>query len=277
MDLQFARPVALLPPLPRTQMSRSQLFPEIPAFSNFNNLTLKTVYHPVPGDWWFVVADIEGSTVAIKGGRYRDVNTLWAACIAAAQNAMGRIDFLYVFGGDGATLLVPPENFEVVSSALDGVRTMAMVNYDMCLRVGAVSVATVRDEGRGVEVARYREGDELRIARYQLFDERSTAMFRGGGITLAENLIKADPQIYGIWADPKNAADLTGLSCRWKPLPVLKRQIVSLLVSAREAPSVAIFERVLKDLNEILGSDIESANPINGSQLGYKSLNEVPR
>ena len=41
----------------------------------------------VPDSWSVVVADVKGSTEAVRMGRYRDVNLAGAACIAAVRNA----------------------------------------------------------------------------------------------------------------------------------------------------------------------------------------------
>lgn len=256
-------------------MSRPTMFEEIDAFSSFNNLTHEAVYERVPEDWWVVVADIAGSTAAIESGRYRDVNTLGAACIAAAQNAMDRTDFPYVFGGDGATLLIPPERFDAVARGLDGVRRMALEQFGMTLRVGAVAVSDVTASGHAVEVARYQESDELEIANDRVFADRCVAMFRGGGITVAEKLIKGDPERYEVPDDPANEADLTGLSCRWKPVPSQRGTILSILVTATSADAPGTLARLLERLDEILDGDMANANPIQVSKMGYKSVMQL--
>lgn len=53
-----------------------------------------------------MVTDVRGSTGAIEDGRYRDVDALGVASIIALCNALPELDLPYVFGGDGATLLV---------------------------------------------------------------------------------------------------------------------------------------------------------------------------
>jgi hypothetical protein len=67
-----------------TALIAANAFQEIPVFRSFNDLTADAHYRLIPEDWWVVVADIEGSTQAIEAGRYKDVNTVGAACIVAA-------------------------------------------------------------------------------------------------------------------------------------------------------------------------------------------------
>ena len=55
------------------------------------------------------LSDIVRSTAAIAAGRYKAVNTAAAAVIAAVANALGDEDFPFVFGGDGASIALPPE------------------------------------------------------------------------------------------------------------------------------------------------------------------------
>ncbi len=61
----------------------------------------------VPDDWVIVIGDIEGSTEQVEG-RYKSVNLVGAAVIAAVLNALPDLDIPFVFGGDGAALVVPP-------------------------------------------------------------------------------------------------------------------------------------------------------------------------
>ncbi len=84
-------------------MATDNFFHELEHFSDFNDLTKDEHFVKAPSDWKVIVADIKESTKAIEAGRYKDVNTLGAACIVAAQNAMNKADFPYVFGGDGAS------------------------------------------------------------------------------------------------------------------------------------------------------------------------------
>jgi len=63
-------------------------------------------YRRVPDDWFIVTCDLRDSTKAIGAGLYQDVNLIGAACISATKTAIP-YDFPFVFGGDGASLLLP--------------------------------------------------------------------------------------------------------------------------------------------------------------------------
>lgn len=242
-------------------MDTSRFYLDLPAFKDFKEVVSDKPFRPLPEDWVVIVADIQGSTKAIEEGRYKDVNTLGAATIVAAQNAMKKVDFPFVFGGDGATLLVPPGAFDAVASGLDGVRALARDKFKMTLRVGAVKVSELRAAGHRVEVG-----------KLELFAGKTMASFRGGGLSKADALVKGDPARYAVPERPVHHADLTGLSCRWKPIPAENGRILSLLVSARGPDPDAVLETVLQGLDSVLDGDAVSANPVHTSNMSYKSL-----
>lgn len=245
-------------------MATENFFQDLPSFSNFNELTQDSHFRHLPEDWKVIVADIRDSTKAIESGRYKDVNTLGAAAIVAAQNAMGKSDLPFVFGGDGATLTIPPGFTDRVTSALDGVRALAREKFDMSLRVGLVEVAEL-----------YKEGYAIEVAKFRLFANKTIAMFRGSGFSKAEEMIKKNPKRYSIGENQKHASDLNGLSCRWQPIPSKKGKILSLLVSARSKAPKATYEQILRKLDSILNGNIETANPVHSSDMRYKSLSQV--
>ena len=243
-------------------MDSNDFYAELPAFPKFSEVTGDKPFRPLPADWKVIVADIEGSTQAIEAGRYKDVNTIGAAAVAAAQNAMDKRDFPFVFGGDGATLVVPPASFEKVAAALDGVRHLAREKFGMTLRVGAVEVAELYSEGLKVEVA-----------KFELFAGRAIASFRGGGLSRADAKVKGDPSRYAVPERAEHRSDLTGLSCRWKPIPSEKGVILSILIGAREeAGSQAVYDKVLKRLDAIFNGDLFNANPVHLSTMSYRSV-----
>ena len=147
-----------------------------------------------------------------------------ASCITAVLNTHGDIDLPFVFGGDGATMLVPGHVKAQVSSALVNVRELALNEFNMQLRIGFVAIGEVRKAGR-----------DVLVARYQISTGNSQAMFSGGGIELADQLIKADT-LCDYFAVPDCQAsgppDLTGLSCRWQPLKSSKGKMICLLIQA---------------------------------------------
>ncbi len=102
-----------------------------------------------------VLGDIKGSTEAARAGRYKEVNLVGAACITATLNVTGDLDLPYAFGGDGATVLIPPEVRDGVVAALRRTRRLARDGFALELRVGLVAIEELRRRGRRVLVAKH--------------------------------------------------------------------------------------------------------------------------
>src|SRR5580704_18967144 len=90
----------------------------IPVFRGFTSLMEPALYARLPDDWSIGVADIVESTRAIAGARYKAVNMAGAAVIAAVTNALEGREFPFVFGGDGASFAVAPDDLERAREAL---------------------------------------------------------------------------------------------------------------------------------------------------------------
>jgi hypothetical protein len=231
----------------------------IPLFSNFAEFTEDRHYQSVPRDWHVVLTDVKGSTKAIEAGRYKDVNRVGAAAIVCAQQGMGGRELPYVFGGDGATFLVPPGFLDGVCSRLASLKALSERAFGLGLRVGVIGVAEVLEGGAKIE-----------LARFELAGGRSIAIFRGGGLTAAEAKIKGDEARYGLNAAPLGEADLDELSCRWSAVPASRGVSVSLLVQARGGDAPQVYQRVLAGLNEVIEHGLEAANPIQRSSMSYR-------
>lgn len=204
----------------------------------------------VPDDWCVVVADIKGSTKAIEAGRYKDVNMISATAITAALNAAGREGVAYIFGGDGATLLVPPSLVFPVACALHGTRDMALDTFALDMRAGIVPVSELRAQGAEVRVAK----TEIAKGVYQ-------AALSGEGITLAETLVKGldtghkyDIAVLFSAAEmDEHPADFTGLECRWQPLHTRNGIDLAVIVQARRGDAESVYNEVLAGIERICG------------------------
>ena len=243
----------------------TDFYASIPPFDDFNTLTEAAHYRRVPSDWWVLLTDVRGSTAAIEAGRYKDVNRVGAAAIVCAQAALGGADFPYVFGGDGATLLAPPEAKEAVAQALAVLARHAKRRFQLELRVGAVPVAEAEAQGGVIEVG-----------RFALAGGRCTAVFRGGGLTEAERLIKGDER-WAVKTVERGQPDLDDLSCRWNAVPALKGCAASLLVLARGEDPASVYCQMLKLINGVLDQGIAGANPIQRGAMRYRSWWECAR
>lgn len=211
--------------------------PDAPLVSSLGEWTATGRYASVPDDWHIVITDVEGSTRAIAEGRYKQVNAVGVASIVAVANACGGDAFPFVFGGDGATLAMPPEWLDKAIATLEGLRARTLRNTGLRLRVGAVSVGQVR-----------RAGGDVRLAWREMPAGFRLALFSGGGLTVAEALVKAGRQEAPSHAEVAPPVSVEGLECRWNDIPSRHGRIMSLLVRPRGhdlshlAPLLALLE-----------------------------------
>lgn len=235
--------------------SESKSFYEkLAPFSRFSEVTEIDHYRELPADWWVVVTDIAGSTKAIEENRYKDVNLLGASSIIAVLNQLKGKEVPFVFGGDGATILVHSDDIEVIRPALVGAQRLARDVFSMELRIGAVPVSVINGLGAHVQVAKFAISEKSKIAA-----------IRGGGLQVAERLVKdnsPENKKYRVVADESlPAADFDGLSCRWNPIKAQTGEIMSLLVLAKEGPdSSAVYRETLRYLESVL--DPSESKPV---------------
>lgn len=242
-----------------------RFYRDLDSFDDFAQVQDLDRYAPAPDDWTVVLADIRGSTKAIREGRYKDVNMIGAACITAVLNVVGEVEVAYVFGGDGATLLVPQALLPEIRAALLKTKNLAKTGFGLDLRVGAVSLPAIRDAGHDVLVAKFRlsQGNYL-------------AMFNGGGIALADRLVKSDSAANSyLFAETGDGdePDLDGLSCRWEPLKAQRGVMVSLLVQplgSDRRDVAAVTGRVLSELSTAIGHEIEQNRPVTADNMTFK-------
>lgn len=195
----------------------------------------------LPDDWQVFVADVVQSTQAIAQGRYKQVNAAGAACVVAAANACGRDDLPFVFGGDGASLAVPPAFADPVARAWRALRARVGGGLGLDLRIGRVPVAELRARGA-----------DLQVARHALPAGFDLALFAGGGLTLADQLVKQDPERWCMAEGaPDSALSVEGLECRWNDVPARRGRILTLLVRARGEDPLALAE-VLAQIGQVL-------------------------
>lgn len=196
----------------------ADFYAALPVAEDFHAVVETDRYTAVPGTWWLGLADIVTSTEALEAGRYKAVNTAGAAVISAVSNALGTLDFPFVFTGDGASFAVAPSAAETAGRALAA--TVAWVGSELGL--------TLR--GGMVEVCRLREaGVDLRVARVAASANVDYAMFTGGGRDWAERELKAG-RLTLVAADAGARPDLTGLTCRFRPITTSHGTILSIIV-----------------------------------------------
>ncbi len=101
-----------------TPVGSEAFYGGIPVFRGFASLMDPALYSPLPDDWSIGVADIVESTKAIAEARYKTVNMAGAAVIASVTNALEGREFPFVFGGDGASFAVSPDDLPRAREAL---------------------------------------------------------------------------------------------------------------------------------------------------------------
>lgn len=212
-----------------------------------------------PASSLIVLTDVAGSTKAMEGGRYKDVNALGVASIVALCNAMRDIELPFMFGGDGATLLVPASRRAAAERALRGVRALAQSAFGMTLRASVVPLAELLEDGHVARVARFRVSEHVRLA-----------MFSGSAFSRAERWLK-DPERaprYEVSADGESAADFDGFECRWRPLASQRGHTVSLIVRAlapTEAERTQTYKNLLHAFDRIV--DADACHPVKANEL----------
>jgi hypothetical protein len=244
-------------------MEQSHFYRNLVPFEDFGEVTDAQHFERVPDDWYLVVTDIQNSTRAIRNNKYREVNLIGASAIALAEDVIGTLEFPFSFGGDGATLVLPPDELRELRPRLCGLRALAERRFDLDLRVGAVPVEVVN--GSGVK---------LEVARYQVTPGVTIGIFRGGGTGAAERLVKEGPETYRLSAEDPPAVHLDGLSCRWKPIPSQNDVMLSILVSARSTPEQRVYRKVIDRIRTIFDGDLRKGNPVNNEGLRYRTVQE---
>lgn len=222
----------------------------------------ETHFAEVPADWHVIVTDIKNSTVAFRAGRSEEINLIATGCIIAVLNLAQKqgVDVPFFFGGDGATLLVPSMLLEASLRALRVHKANTKTNFDLELRVGSVSVGSLKEDEHRLSISR--------IAVSEIF---SIPIILGDGLAEAERRVKGKSN------DPEDLEseeiDLTGMECRWDKIKPASSadEVVCLLVSVSDLEEQArIFGQVIAAIDNIYGP-YQQRNPVSKSGLAVKS------
>jgi hypothetical protein len=222
----------------------------IPVFRGFSSLMDPALYSPLPDDWSIGVADIVESTRAIAEARYKAVNMAGASVIAAVTNALEGREFPFVFGGDGASFAVSPDDLERAREALAATAIWVEESLNLVMRVALVPVTAARAQGLDVRVARFGPSPNL-----------SYAMFSGGGLGWAEAAMKRGE--FAVAASPPGTQpDLSGLSCRFEEIPSARGLILSVLVVPARAADPLAFRKLIEDVIALVERSPEAGRPV---------------
>src|SRR6202022_2231132 len=182
--------------------------------------------------------------------RYKAVNMAGASVIAAVTNALAGREFPFVFGGDGASFAVSPDDLERAREALAATAIWVEESLNLVMRVALVPVAAVRAQGLDVRVARFGPSPNL-----------SYAMFSGGGLGWAETAMKRGEFAVPV-APPGTQPDLTGLSCRFEEIPSVRGLILSVLVVPARGVDPGAFRKVIEDVIALVERSPDAGRPV---------------
>src|SRR6266704_4135836 len=222
----------------------------IPVFRGFSSLMDPALYSALPDDWSIGVADIVESTKAIAEARYKAVNMAGAAVIAAITNALDGREFPFVFGGDGASFAVSPDDLERARDALAATAIWVKDDLNLVMRVALIPIAAIRAQGLDVRVARFGPSPNL-----------SYAMFSGGGLGWAEAAMKRGEFAVPV-APSGTQPDLTGLSCRFEEMPSVHGVILSVLVVPARGADPAGFRKLIEDIIALVERSPDAGRPV---------------
>jgi hypothetical protein len=235
--------------VPEAGAAEGGFYAGLPVFDRFEQLTDGRIYTPLPDGWVLGLSDIVRSTAAIDAGRYKVVNTAAAAVIAAVANALPESDFPFVFGGDGASFALPPEQAERGRAALSSAAAWVRDELDLTMRVALVPLGAVRAERLDVRIARFAPSPDV-----------SYAMFTGGGLAWAEDRMKQGD--YTVEPGPAGARpDLTGLSCRFAEIGAERGVILSIIVLPAHRADPGRFAALVQEILT-LAQGVEVGRPI---------------
>ena len=218
------------------------------------------IFTKIPNDWYIVITDIQESTQAVNMGMSEMVNLIATGSIIAALNIAfeEKIDIPFFFGGDGATLLIPPILLERTMATLSLYQQNIKNKFNTDLRVGNFKVTKV-----------YEAENDLKIAKIRLNELFAIPIVLGNGLHFAESDIKANNTAFKTGTTNKAELKLEGMECRWNqiPPPNTSDEVLCLLIDALdEAEQAQIFKGVLDTIDTIYGSH-QKRNPISVPKL----------
>ncbi len=234
---------------------------QLTGFTDIAQIVDERFYQPVPDDWYVSVVDVRGSTEAIERGNYRDVNFIGAAAITAHLNLVNP-NLPFVFGGDGATVLVNESMRDETLKVLQSLSHYARESFALELHAGLVPVRTLRTMGKDLQIAKYLTGESI-----------AQAMFKGGGVSLAETLVKNRAEFRCESSAVFSKTDIfSGLTCRWQPVPSGNGVTLSVLIQPQDENDQTVLTQVIARIETILGGSFAAANPVSMNTASYRSF-----
>lgn len=237
-------------PIPAAGTDDASFLASVKVFGAFDEVVDPTQFRPLPSGWVVGNADIIGSTRAKAAGRAKAVNLAGAAVIAGVTNALAGEELAYVFGGDGASFVVPQRLAATAATALAAVASWSTRDLELPMRCGMVPIEAIRAAGLDVRVARFAASPDVRYS-----------MFAGGGLRWADAQIKAGQ--FGVApAAPDASPDLDGLSCNWEQVESSFGTILTVMIQPRGRFDDPRFVDLVARLHALLGDTSQARCPL---------------
>jgi hypothetical protein len=250
-------------------MATRSFYRNLKPIESFQLATDTGMHDNLPLDWFVVLTDVIGSTVAIERGRYKDVNTIGAATIMGIVNVDRSTEIPFVFGGDGATLAIPPHMAFGAREALLASQKMAQDVFNLNLRIAIIPVADIANQKLTTKVGKYRQSRHI-----------TQTTLSGSGWTWAENILKDSNHAHRYLVVQQNSetptADFSGLECRWEPVDAtndFKFCIIIKCLATDQAKQDKSYQETLEDIEKIAGI-ASKHHPLSAEKLRL-SLNPI--
>ncbi|WP_207494292.1 DUF3095 family protein [Aridibaculum aurantiacum] len=225
----------------------------------------------VPDDWHVIIADVKNSTAAVSAGNHNDVNLVAASSLVVALNIAkdAEVEIPFFFTGDGGTVFVPPVILNDVLKGLQIHNNNSIQNFNIELHSGSLSIASIKEAGHAVRIAKVRFGNSI-----------SKAVVIGDGLQYAEKIIKGAGEEKGAAVDDPALLNMEGLECRWdkiKPIAEDNEVVCYLIEAVKPSLQAEVYADVLQKMDEIYGA-IENRNPISFERLKLMlSVNKIKK
>lgn len=247
----------------------SKFYDELESFNDLDSVINPANYIEIPQSWSVVITDVKNSTEAIETGKYKDVNIAGGLAAMALSNYFGKMEFPFLFGGDGITFLVPNESLEDIKSILNDTKKKVFQFFQLQLRVGIVPGSVLKENNK-----------KIFIGKWKISDHYNQAILLGDGVEFVEDLIKKKNSEYIINDDYpiKIEANFQGFTCRWKDIPSPNGETVNLIVKfLSNKNDRSLYQTVLTNIESILG-EIQQYHPLTENNLqvtsSYKALSK---
>ncbi len=238
----------------------SQFYNELSPVESLESVIDPSHFRDVPDDWSLVITDVVNSTSFIEAGKYKDVNIAGGLAAMALSNYFSKMDFPFLFGGDGITFLIPNESIEDIKSILCDTKKKVNQFFDLILRVGIVPISDLKANGKNIF-----------IGKWKISEFYNQAILLGSGVDYSEKLIKEPSSRYTISDDYPISieANFQGFTCRWKDIISPQGETVNIIVKFNEIDSNQ-YKEILSKIKSILGK-ISDYHPLNEKNLKLSS------